>query len=94
MPTNADDEGELGYWIGEPFWGQGLIPEACTELIRHGFEDLKLKRLWCGYFEGNEKSRRAQEKCGFVYHHTKKDIHWELMDDIRTEHVTVLERNG
>ena len=35
-----DDEGELGYWIGEPFWGQGLIPEACTELIRHGFEDL------------------------------------------------------
>ena len=31
-----DDEGELGYWIGEPFWGQGLIPEACTELIRHG----------------------------------------------------------
>lgn len=87
-----DDEGEIGYWIGEPFWGQGLIPEACKELIRHGFEDLKLKRLWCGYFEGNEKSRRAQEKCGFVYHHTNKDMHWELMDDIRTEHVTVLER--
>ena len=87
-----DDEGEIGYWIGEPFWGQGLIPEACTELIRHGFEDLKLNRLWCGYFEGNEKSRRAQEKCGFVYQHTKKDMHWELMDDIRTEYVTVLER--
>lgn len=86
-----DDEGEIGYWIGEPFWGQGLIPEACTELIRHGLEDLKLKRLWCGYFEGNEKSRRAQEKCGFVYHHTNKDMHWELMNDIRTEHVTVLE---
>lgn len=86
-----DDEGEIGYWIGESFWGQGLIPEACIELIRHGFEDLKLKKLWCGYFEGNEKSRRVQEKCGFVYHHTNKDMHWELMDDIRTEHVTVLE---
>ena len=86
-----DEEGEIGYWIGVPFWGRGLIPEAVQELIRHGFEDLKLKRLWCGYFDGNIKSRRVQEKCGFVYHHTNKDIYWKLMDDIRTEHITCLE---
>ena len=86
-----EEEGEIGYWIGVPFWGRGLIPEAVQELIRHGFEDLKLKRLWCGYFDGNIKSRRAQEKCGFVYHHTNKDIYWKLMDDIRTEHITCLE---
>ncbi len=85
-----ETEGEIGYWIGVPFWGQGLIPEAVRELIRRGFEDLKLEKLWCGYFEGNIKSRRAQEKCGFVYHHTNKDMRWELMDDIRTEHVTCL----
>lgn len=88
----AEDEGEIGYWIGVPFWGQGLIPEAVKELIRHGFEDLKLKRIWCAYFEGNDKSRRVQEKCGFQYHHTNKDVYWELMDDIRTEHVMCLER--
>lgn len=87
-----DDEGEIGYWIGVPFWGQSLIPEACRALIRHSFEDLGLKKLWCGYFDGNKKSKRAQEKCGFVYHHTKKDIHWKLMDDIRTEHITCLEK--
>ena len=87
-----DNEGEIGYWIGVPFWGQGLIPEAMKELIRHAFNDLNLDRLWCGYFDGNEKSKRCQEKCGFEYHHTNKDIHWELMDDIRTEHVTLLER--
>ena len=87
-----DTEGEIGYWIGVPFWGQGLIPEAVRELIRHAFCDLKLKRLWCGYFEGNEKSKRAQEKCGFVYHHTDKDIPWELMNDVRTEHITCLEK--
>ena len=75
-----EEEGEIGYWIGVPFWGRGLIPEAVQELIRHGFEDLKLKRLWCGYFDGNIKSRRVQEKCGFVYHHTNKDIYWKLMD--------------
>ena len=88
----AEDEGEIGYWIGVPFWGQGLIPEAVKELIRHGFEDLKLKRIWCAYFEGNDKSRRVQEKCGFQYHHTNKDVYWKLMDDIRTEHVMCLER--
>lgn len=87
-----DTEGEIGYWIGVPFWGQGMIPEATKELIRRGFEDLKLDKIWCGYFDGNDKSRRVQEKCGFTYHHTNKDIHWELMDDIRTEHITCLTR--
>ena len=87
-----DTEGEIGYWIGVPFWGQGLIPEAVRAVIRRGFEDLGLTTLWCGYFEGNDKSRRVQEKCGFTYHHTNEDIHWNLMDDIRTEHVTRLTR--
>lgn len=87
-----DTEGEIGYWIGVPFWGQGLIPEAVNELLRHGFEDLQLKKIWCGYFEGNTKSKRVQEKCGFIYQHTNKDIYWKLMDDIRTEHVTCISR--
>ena len=88
----SSDEAEIGYWIGEPFWGQGLIPEAIRRVIKYAFDDLRLQRLWCGYFEGNNKSKRAQEKCGFVYHHTNKDIYWSLMDDIRTEHITLLER--
>ena len=85
-----DTEGEIGYWIGVPYWGRGLIPEAAREIIRHAFVDLHLETLWCGYFEGNDKSRRVQEKCGFTYHHTNRDIHWKLMDDIRTEHITRL----
>ena len=89
-----DTEGEIGYWIGVPFWGQGLIPEAVEELLRHGFEDLHLEKIWCGYFEGNEKSKRVQEKCGFTYHHTNRDIYWKLMDDIRTEHITCLTRSN
>ena len=73
--TERDDECELGYWIGKPFWGQGLVPEAVREIIRYAFTDKHLETLWCGYFEGNDKSRRVQEKCGFSYHHTDKDIH-------------------
>lgn len=86
----ADTEGEIGYWVGVPFWGQGLIPEAVKELLRHGFEDIGLEKIWCAYFDGNIKSKRVQEKCGFTYHHTNQDIYWKLMDDIRTEHVTCL----
>ena len=87
-----EDEAEIGYWIGKPFWGQGLMPEAISRVIRHAFDDLGLQRLWCGYFDGNDKSKRAQEKCGFVYHHTDRDIYWPLMNDIRTEHITLLEQ--
>ncbi len=87
-----EDEGEIGFWIGVPFWGRGLIPEATRELIRHGFEDLNVKTLWCGYFDGNEKSKRVQEKCGFIYDHTDKDIFWKVMGDIRTEHISKLTR--
>ena len=45
----SEDEGEVSYWIGVPFWGQGLIPEAIREVIRYSFEELGLKALWCGY---------------------------------------------
>lgn len=87
-----DNEGELGYWIGVPFWGRGLIPEGLRAVIRHAFLDLGLSRLWCGYFEGNLKSKRCMEKCGFTFHHTNFNIYWKMMDDFRTEHVTRLTR--
>ena len=87
-----ETEAEIGYWIGVPYWGQGLIPEAVRELMRYGFEELNLDKLWCGYFDGNEKSRRVQEKCGFAYHHTNENIRWKLMNDIRTEHVNCITR--
>ena len=86
----ADDEVEVGYWIGVPFWGNGYIPEAVCEMQRHAFEDLGYKAMWCGYYEGNEKSKRCQEKCGFKYHHTEENKPCTLMGDVRTEHFTYL----
>ncbi len=84
----AENEGEIGYWIGEPFWGQGLIPEAVRKLLRHAFEDLQLAAVWCGYYDGNEKSKRVQEKCGFVYHHSEHNKPVPLLNEFRTEHFT------
>ena len=88
--TDRDDECELGYWIGKPFWGQGLIPEAARELLRHAFEDLGMRAVWCGYYEGNEKSRRVQEKLGFVYHHSTEGLEVSLLNEIRTGHTSLM----
>ncbi len=88
----ADSELEIGYWIGVPFWGNGYIPEAVRCLQRYAFEKLECTALWCGYYDGNEKSKRCQEKCGFVYHHTEKDVLCALMSERRTEHFTCITR--
>lgn len=84
------DEYELGYWIGKPFWGQGLIPEASSAMLRHAFVELGMARIWCGYYDGNVKSRRVQEKLGFVYHHTTEGLEVSLLGEIRTGHVMLL----
>ncbi|MCC8182042.1 MAG: GNAT family N-acetyltransferase [Clostridiales bacterium] len=64
-------DAELGYWVGVPFWGRGYITEAAEALLEYGFGHKGLKTVWCGYFEGNERSRRVQEKLGFRPHHTE-----------------------
>ena len=87
-----DTEGEIGYWIGVPFWGQGFIPEASCKIMQHGFEDLGLQRLWCGYFDGNIKSKRVQEKCGFTYHHTTNNVPCAIEGLLRTEYITCITR--
>lgn len=88
--TERDDECELGYWLGKPFWGRGLMPEAARELLRHAFEDCGMKKVWCGYYDGNTKSARVQEKCGFAYQRTDKDVDVPLMHEKRTAHVSCL----
>ena len=87
-PASAT-EAEIGYWLGVPYWGQGLIPEAVEALQRHCFADLALTAIWCGYYDGNEKSKRVQEKCGFAYHHTTEPRQ-TLLGDMRIEHFTYL----
>jgi len=90
--TDRDDECELGFWLGKPFWGRGLMPEAARELLRHAFEDLGMSKVWCAYYDGNTKSKRVQEKCGFRYQWTTQDMDVPLMHEKRTGHVNCLTR--
>lgn len=88
--TDRTDECELGYWLGKPFWGKGYMPEAAAELLQYGFETLGMTRIWCGYYDGNEKSKRVQEKLGFVYHHTCSSVPVPLMNEVRTGHTSCM----
>lgn len=73
---------EIGYALSPAYWGRGLVPEAVRELIRFGFEQLGLNTIWCGHYDGNNKSRRVIEKCGFFYRFSR-ETEVELMNERR-----------
>lgn len=85
-------EAEIGYWIGKPYWGRGFIPEAVKALLSRSFNDLALDAVWCGYYDGNTKSKRVCEKSGFRFHHTNRDIISPL-GDRRTEHFYIMTKD-
>lgn len=88
--TERDDECELGYWLGKPFWGRGIMPEAAREILRHAFEDCGMQKVWCGYYEGNNKSKRVQEKCGFKFMWKSVAVDVPLMHETRDGYVSML----
>lgn len=58
---------ELGYWIGVPYWGNGYATEAAREMVRYGFEDLGLHRIYASHFAHNPASGRVLRKLGMRY---------------------------
>jgi len=56
---------ELGYWIGEPYWGLGIATRAVELITAYGFSRLGLVRIYSGVFEFNSASQRVLEKSGF-----------------------------
>jgi RimJ/RimL family protein N-acetyltransferase len=59
--------GELGYWLGVPYWGQGYATEAAREMLRYGFEELGLHRILASHFKHNPASGRILKKLGMRY---------------------------
>jgi ribosomal-protein-alanine N-acetyltransferase len=58
---------ELGYWLGVPHWGKGYATEAAREMLRYGFEDLQLHRIFASHFRHNPASGRILRKLGMRY---------------------------
>jgi ribosomal-protein-alanine N-acetyltransferase len=91
---------ELGYWVGVRFWNQGYATEAAREVLRFGFEDLELNRIFAQHMVRNPASGRVMQKCGMRHEgrlkqHSKKwgtfedvDLYGVLAEEWRVEHRT------
>ena len=56
----------IGYVLSKDYWGRGLMPEAVKAVIDYLFNILDYDFLLCGHFDSNTRSKRVQEKCGFI----------------------------
>jgi len=63
---------ELGYWLAEEYWGQGIMTEAVRRLVQEAFEKFDIVRIYAEPFAYNTGSRRVLEKAGFVLEGTMK----------------------
>jgi ribosomal-protein-alanine N-acetyltransferase len=72
------DRAEAGYWLGQPYWGQGLASEALAAVLHFGFEELELNKIYATHIAENPASGRVMLKNGMVKEgelaqHTKRD---------------------
>ena len=58
---------EVGYWLGQPFWGRGIATESLKVLTEYAFTELGLVRLYATVLEWNPASARVLEKAGYEY---------------------------
>jgi ribosomal-protein-alanine N-acetyltransferase len=57
---------EIGYWLGEAFWGRGIVSEALLLVTAHAFDELNLLRMFALPFADNQASIRVLEKAGYI----------------------------
>ena len=57
---------ELGYWLGEPFWGRGIISKAIKQIIQFGFSTYEIDRIFARPFGTNLASQKVLEKNNFL----------------------------
>ena len=57
---------ELGYWLGEQYWGNGIVSRAVQQMIKYGFDTFDINRIFASTFHTNIGSQRVLEKTGFT----------------------------
>ncbi|WP_047980509.1 GNAT family N-acetyltransferase [Ornithinibacillus contaminans] len=62
--NQAHNKGELAFWVGKEYWGNGFATEAAREIVRYGFEELKLNKLWAMAMSKYPASSKVMEKVG------------------------------
>ena len=83
MSIEQGHQAEIGYWIGKPFWGQGVCSEATQLVVQFAFSSLNLVRLYARYFSRNPASGRVLVNAGFVHEGTRRGHvkKWGILED-------------
>ena len=78
------ERGELGYWVGIPFWGRGYATEATRAVIKFGFEQLKLNRIHAAHLTRNPASGRVMIKAGMEFEGVLRQhiLKWGRFEDV------------
>ena len=58
---------EIGYWLGEEYWGRGIVTEAVHAVTEYAFATFDVCRVYAGVFEWNPASMRVLEKAGYEF---------------------------
>jgi ribosomal-protein-alanine N-acetyltransferase len=58
--------GEIGYWLGEPYWGRGIVTDAVRAVTQYAFREFDLTRIFALPFADNAASIRVLEKAGYA----------------------------
>lgn len=79
----AIGSGELGYWIGKDFWGQGYCTEAASAVMKYGFEEIDLNRVCARHLARNPASGRVMQKLGMKQEGYQRQafVKWGLYED-------------
>ena len=81
---------EIGYWIGVPYWGRGYATEAVGAMIRYGFEELRLNKIYAAYFSRNAASGAVMRKNGMRHEGTLRQHHKKWNEYVDLEFYGIL----
>jgi ribosomal-protein-alanine N-acetyltransferase len=81
---------ELSYWVGLAFWNQGFATEAAAAVVRHGFAEMKLDRVYAAHFTRNPASGRVLQKAGMLYEGSQlgPTVKWGIVENLELYGVT------
>ncbi|MCX6825824.1 MAG: GNAT family protein [candidate division Zixibacteria bacterium] len=65
---------ELGYWLGKKYWGKGIMKEAICLILRYGFRELKLVRIYAHVMHPNMTSASLLERIGFTFEGRRRKV--------------------
>ncbi len=85
-----DDMAEIGYWIGVPYWGRGYATEAAAAVLRYGFEQQSLNKIFAACFTRNPGSARVLRKLGMRHEGTLRQQHKKWGEYVDVEFYAIL----